>query len=346
MDKNRLLDIFSKIDKEESKPNFHLNSRILLVDGINTFLRGFAAVTRSNLMGHDVGGIIGFLKSVGHAIKILNPTRVIIVFDGESGSVNRKYLYPPYKANRNRPRILNRRSFDNKEDEDESKYEQVVRLMDYLSYLPLISISIDRLEADDVIGYITEHVQREYDDANVYIMSTDTDYLQLINNRVKVYSPIKKKIYEIGNVLEEYQVHPINFLLYKILIGDDSDNIPGVSGLGEKNTPKLFQLLSESEAKSIENLYDLCEHPPKKSVLYERVLNVKNDLDIFYRLMDLKEINITEDDENKIQSIYHSPIPIFRKYDFIKLYNHDKMADNIPNLEVWLNLFSVLNSYK
>jgi DNA polymerase-1 len=345
MNKERLLDIFSRINKDEKPKNLHHNSRVLIVDGMNTFLRSFAVVDRVNLMGNEIGGLVGFLKSLGHAIKLLTPTRVVIVFDGEGGSVNRKYLYNDYKSNRDTGRIMNYKSFNNKDDEDNSKYNQMSRLIPYLECLPLSLMSFDKLEADDVIGYLSNKIYEEYDDSVVHIMSSDNDFMQLVNDRTYVYSPTKKKIYGVENVIQDFGVHPNNFLIYKTLVGDTSDNIPGVHGAGEKNVIKLFEFVSKAEPKTLQDVYEVCSNPPKNSVVYQRVINVQKQLEIFYKLMDLKDPNISDELKEEILEEYHKKTPLLRKFDFIKLYHHDRMGGAIPNLESWTTLFSSLNNY-
>jgi 5'-3' exonuclease len=345
MNKERLLDIFSRINKDEKPKNLHHNSRVLIVDGMNTFLRSFAVVDRVNLIGNEIGGLIGFLKSLGHAIKLLTPTRVVIVFDGEGGSVNRKYLYNDYKSNRDTGRIMNYKSFNNKDDEDNSKYNQMSRLIPYLECLPLSLMSFDKLEADDVIGYLSNKIYEEYDDSIVHIMSSDNDFIQLVNDRINVYSPTKKKVYEVENVVQDFGVHPNNFLIYKTLVGDTSDNIPGVHGAGEKNVIKLFEFVSKPEPKTLQDVYEVCSNPPKNSVVYQRVINVQKQLEIFYKLMDLKDPNISDELKEQILEEYHKKTPLLRKFDFIKLYHHDRMGGAIPNLETWTTLFSSLNNY-
>ena len=348
MNKERLLDIFSRLgkeDKEESLPlpnNLHFNSRVLLIDGMNTFLRGFAVVNKMNTMGNEIGGMIGFLRSIGHAIKLISPTRVIIIFDGEAGSTNRKYLYSDYKGNRNTGNIMNRLSFATKEEEEESKYNQLERLIDYLSLLPVTLISMDKLEADDIIGYLSQRIYNEVPDSEQYVMSSDNDFLQLVNDRVKAYSPSKKKIYHVQDVMDEFGIHPNNFLLFKTLIGDDSDNIPGVNGFGKVTTPKLFEFMQHEEPKDLKALYEVCEDPPKKSVLYDRILNTKKDVDIFYRIMNLKNPNISEEDVLEIQDYFKQRPTGLKKMDFMRLYQYDA----INYLDTWLNLFNGLNSYQ
>ena len=166
------------------------DDKVLIIDGLNTFIRVFSVVPITNDDGAHVGGIIGFLKSIGFAIKMHNPTRCIIVFDGEGGSDRRRKLFPDYKAKR-RTKIRLNRAYDwnTPEDEHQSMLFQMSRLVEYLQLLPLTIISANHMEADDAIGYITKQILTE---SKITIMSTDKDFLQLVDDRVSVYSPIKK----------------------------------------------------------------------------------------------------------------------------------------------------------
>ena len=101
---DKYLSILNQIKKdgglvEHNNPD----DKVLIIDGLNTFIRVFSVVPITNDDGAHVGGIIGFLKSIGFAIKMHNPTRCIIVFDGEGGSDRRRKLFPDYKANRDAP---------------------------------------------------------------------------------------------------------------------------------------------------------------------------------------------------------------------------------------------------
>ena len=127
------------------------NSRILVVDSMNTFMRNFSTINAINPAGHHIGGLVGYLRSVGYAIKTFRPTRVILVFDGTGSTQNKKNLYPDYKGNRNISRIMNWDVFDDKEDESDAMAGQMSRLIHYLKQLPVSLISIDKIEADDSI---------------------------------------------------------------------------------------------------------------------------------------------------------------------------------------------------
>ena len=131
--------------------------------------------------GVHVGGITGFLKSVGIAIKVLTPTRVILVFDGKGGSQRRRKLYPDYKGKRKVAQRYNRAvHISNQADERESMKMQLGRLIQYLETLPMKIIIIDNIEADDVIAHVvTNPLGNEQN--MYYIMSTDKDFYQLVS---------------------------------------------------------------------------------------------------------------------------------------------------------------------
>lgn len=341
--KSKLLDILSRIQQDKKPENQHHHSRLLIIDGVNTFLRSFAAVNRVNYYGNHVGGITGFLLSIGSAIKQIQPTRCIIVFDGEGGSTNRKYLYPEYKANRNTSRLVNYKSFSSKTEENQSKVDEITRLIDYIKCLPVSIICVDKLEADDVIGYLCNKVYSDYDDSEIYVMSSDNDFMQLVNDRTFLFSPTKKKTYGIKEVIEEFSVHPENFLLYKTLVGDTSDNIPGINGFGEKNTIKMFEILQSDQRKNIEDLLEVCNNPPKKSILYERVLEMNNMLSIFYKIMNIREPNMTDDAIEDVNRQFYVRTESLQPANFIHLLREDGINDSVLNSHGWIRLFSFLN---
>jgi 5'-3' exonuclease len=102
--------------------------------------------------------------------------------------------------------------------------------------LPVDIVSIDKIEADDVIGYITKRLTN-----NVTIVSSDKDYLQLVNEKVTVFSPIKKIFYTPQVIKKEFGISATNFLTQKILLGDSGDNVPGVAKVGPKTAVKLVE---------------------------------------------------------------------------------------------------------
>ena len=321
-------------------------SSILIIDGLNTFLRSFTMINHMNPDGHHIGGLTGFLKSVGYAIRMADPTKVVIVFDGVGGSSARRNLFPAYKANRNTSRMTNYSIFSSKDEEQESINNQISRLIQYLQCLPVTVISIDGLEADDIIGYLANKFQKHESTQKVTIMSADKDFLQLVSDKVHCYSPTKKKIYTPKDVLEEFGVSSNNFLNYKILMGDQSDNIPGITGLGPKKLIKLFpELLSDTKIE-LDEIIDSSADKVDENKLYLAVVERRHQLLINKQLMSLDGGFLSPENKQLVKDAfdnsYELNIPIF-----LQLYSNDKLGESIPNTSSWLTqLFGYPNSFK
>lgn len=335
------MDYKKMFEQMESQPvrALHKNSRVLIVDSLNTFLRSFVAIHHLNPSGAHIGGLGGFLKSVGAVIRDVEPTRVILVFDGHGGSTNKRYLYPEYKANRHITKISNWDAFDNQEEESEAITNQIIRLVDYLKCLPVDLVAIDKIEADDVIGYIATRFPEK-----VTILSTDQDYLQLVSDDVSVYSPIKKTVYNPKQVLTEYGIPAHNFLTHKVIVGDKGDNVPGVKGIAIKTLIKLFPDIATNNRISVEELLKQCEGKQGK---YVDVQNYKHQLGINKKLMDLENPNVPEEDAERLDRLINNPRNTFDPVAFLQLYKEDQLGKSIMNPNVWVNeIFSKLSQYE
>jgi DNA polymerase-1 len=278
-------DILNNLHEESNLEPLHLNSRVLLIDSMNTFLRSFAMIPAINPQGNHVGGLVGFLKSLGYVIKLIRPTRVILVFDGQGNITNRRNTYAEYKANRQIKRITNFKVFSTLEEESDSISTQMLRLLDYLKCLPVNISIIDKIEADDTIAYLSQKLK---DDVIIY--SADQDFLQLVNKRITVYSPIKKKFYKPNDVYEQYGIHPYNFITMKCLMGDKSDNLPGVKGLGPKKLMKYFPEIAGEKRFTLQEAYQKATDKVEEHGIYGNVHLFKSQLEINYELMSLENI--------------------------------------------------------
>lgn len=335
------MDYRKMFEQMESQPvrALHKNSRVLIVDSLNTFLRSFVAIHHLNPSGAHIGGLGGFLKSIGAVIRDVEPTRVILVFDGHGGSTNKRYLYPEYKANRHITKISNWDAFDNQEEESEAITNQIIRLVDYLKCLPVDLVAIDKIEADDVIGYLATRFPEK-----VTILSTDQDYLQLVSDDVSVYSPIKKTVYNPKQVLQEYGIPPHNFLTHKVIVGDKGDNVPGVKGIAIKTLMKLFPDLTTNKRVSVGDLLEQCEGKKGK---YVDIQNYKHQLGINKKLMDLQDPNVPEEDAERLDRLINNPRNTFDPVAFLQLYKEDQLGKSIMNPNVWVNeIFSKLSQYE
>jgi DNA polymerase-1 len=339
---NKYADILSNINNDQRG----VQDSILIVDGLNTFLRAFTMINYLNSEGHHIGGLTGFLKSLGYAIKLIDPTKVIVVFDGVGGSNNKRNLYPEYKANRNTSRMTNYAIFTSKEDERESINNQMARLIHYLQCLPISMVCIDGIEADDAIGYLAGKLDKFEATREITIMSADQDFLQLVTDKTQVYSPTKKKIYKPDNVLEEYKVTASNFVNYKILMGDSSDNLPGVLGLGPKKLLKLFPDLATSKQVTLEDILLESAAKVNEHILYARIIERTNQLDINRQLIDLRTIPLSTENIEQIQAGFKMPYEL-NSHAFMQMYISDKLGESIPNTPSWINqVFGPLSAFK
>lgn len=329
---------YKRLLKEVEKDHQQLGKeKVLIVDGLNTFIRSWTVNPTMDDNGDHIGGIVGFLKGIGYAIREYDCTRCIVVFDGKGSSKSRKQLYSGYKENRGNNRFrVNRAYADlmNPEEEGESMKRQMIGLFELLEYLPVEVMLYDGIEADDVIGYIASQLLRE--DENAVLMSADKDFLQLVNERVKVYSPTKKKLYDTDLVLAEYGIHPTNFMVFRTLDGDKSDNIDGISGCGIKTIIKRFPEVVKEEEVTIDKLFELCEERKDESKIYKTILDGKKIVERNFQLMQLSDPNIPTNKKITINDKYLVKSEKLDKLGFIKKAMGMKVINAFGDVNSWI----------
>ena len=335
-------DLLDNIQEDSKIETLHLNSRVLLIDSMNMFLRSFAVIGTTNTQGTHIGGMIGFLRSLAYTVNLVQPTRIICIFDGQGNTVNRKNLYPEYKGNRKLKRITNWNSFDDLADESASMGQQMTRLIDYLKQLPVSVMTLDKLEADDMIGYLAPRF-----DSSI-IVSADQDFLQLCSDTIQVYSPIKKKFYGPKEVFDEMGLWPKNYINYKVLMGDKSDNVPGIRGLGDKKLLKLYPEIFGDDEVILKNIIQKGFDKHEEHGLYGDIYNFRKQLEINFKLMSLAEPNIPEYDKEVLDELIESDPFTLNNPRFLQLHKSDLLERQIsPNIEFWLsNNFSYITQYK
>jgi DNA polymerase-1 len=333
-------DILNEVS-EEHKTN-HLrerNSRVLIIDGLNTFIRSWTTNPTMNEDGDHTGGVIGSLKSIGYQIREFNPTRCIVTFDGKNGSQSRKKIHEGYKAGREKNRFRVNRQYQGMMDEEQERLsmkQQFVWLNDILDYLPVQTMIYDGIEADDTIAYLTKHNESDLGN-EVVIVSTDKDFLQLVSDKVKVFSPTKKKMYNRQVVFDEFGIWPENLLLYRTLDGDKSDNIPGIRGCGIKTLLKRFPELSEDRTITHEDLFQMCEEKQGKIKLYDDILKAKDQLLMNKGLMELDEPHIPTNQKLNILDRFNESDIEFKKLDFLRVGQKYKVLQNWRDINDWLH---------
>ena len=286
--------------------------------------------------GNHIGGVVGFLKSLGLAIRTFTPTRVIVVFDGKGGSQRRRKIYPMYKKSRKPPVRLNR-AYDLTTDEQEAenlKY-QLVTLVQLLESLPVTIMALDNIEADDVIAYLTQLITSQ--GGNSIIHSTDKDFYQLTSETVRVYNPVKKKTYDVAAILEEFGIHPNHFHFFRALDGDKSDNIDGVKGVGQASIRKYLPEVINPDAEITVDFMRQKYCDAKK--LPKMIVNIMDNEEIVNRnlqLMNLHEGIMSVDSRLKVSNLFHNSSISLDKQTLTKRLIQYKLISAFPTYDMWI----------
>jgi len=266
------------------------------------------------------------------------------VFDGQASSASRKNINSDYKANRNIKRITNWEIFDDKDDEFQSMTMQMGRLVEYLQCLPLTLISIDKIEADDTISYLAQKFRDN--NKKVTIVSSDKDFLQIVDQNIEVYSPIKKKTYGKKEVQEELGMIPENYLIMKALLGDNSDNLTGIKGLGPKTLLKEFPGIVKDPLFELKDIHKICNEKLQTKKIFAQILYDWDKVKTNYELMNLLEPRLGDYEIVHILDKIKEPTPSLQAVTFLSMLEADQIEALNKNVEGWLEIFRPLSTYK
>ena len=307
----------------------------MIIDGLNMFLRSYIVVPSLDPRGNPSGGTYGFMKSLQKICGMFQPDEVIVCWDGEGGSQKRKQIDKNYKAGRS-PVRFNRRLIDlSPEETEKNKYNQQLRLMEYLNDLPVIQIMIDYIEADDVISYVSTH--DKYKNWEKIIVSSDKDFFQLISKDSKLYRPIQDQVVDYPTLMEEHKIHPKNFALARALVGDKSDNLPGVPRVGLKTVAKKFEFLKEEKQYEVEDIIEHCEAQDKMLKIHENIVEHHSLIEKNYKIMQLYSPSISFLHKKQINFSLKEFEPKMKKLELTQKLHYDGIKATSLNV-----LFNVL----
>lgn len=270
--------------------------KILIIDALNMFFRCYARDPSINLQGNPAGGCIGFLKSLQKSMRLTQPDDVIIVWDGSGGSRKRRQINPNYKAGRKVVKLPKDMGYSlSQEQEMDNKVWQQSRLFDYLDKLPILQFMFDEVEADDIISAIVQ--SREVGEYQKVILSNDKDFMQLCDETTILCRPAKKpwEVLNTNRIIEEYSIHPRNMALARAVIGDKSDNLPGVPGIGFGRVTKFFPFLAEDEEYAASDLFKATQEmlKEKNSKFLHAILENKEVVNENYKIMQLYQPSLS-----------------------------------------------------
>ena len=288
---------------------------ILIIDGLNVHTRHFVANPAMSAHGHQVGGIVGFLRGIELLVQKTSAKRVVVVWEG-GGSPRRRAIYPEYKSKR-RPQKLNRYYGNDIPDTIENRNYQIVLLIELLRLAPVNQIYVSDCEADDVIGYLARY---KFKDQKCVIVSSDKDFYQLLSDNITQWSPGQRRFISKNNVLEKFGIPVHNFCTARSFIGDQSDGIPGIKGAGFKTLLKRFPELADDKDVSVGDIIELSNARAlkKKIKLFKEINNNFEIPKRNWRLMYLDMINLSASQVQKIDSSIDTFEPCRNKIEFMR----------------------------
>jgi len=243
---------------------------ITIIDTFGFFFRSyFALPPLRNSEGFPTGLLTGFINLVDSLHRDHSTDYLVFALDSK-GKTFRNELYPDYKANRESP--------------PEELTKQLPVAIEWIEQMGFANLSREGFEADDVITTVTKFAKEQ--GLKVRIVSHDKDLYQLIDDgRVVMYDSVKKKEIDAQGCIEKFEVHPRDFINFQAIVGDSSDNVPGVKGIGQKGASKLINKYHTLEAiyEDIENagtprIQKLLLESKEKAFLSRQLVTMRADV--------------------------------------------------------------------
>lgn len=293
-------------------------NKLLLIDGNSIINRAFYGIMGSKMLmtedGTYTNAVYGFLSILFKELDDIKPEYLVVAFDLKAPT-HRHKMYDKYKANRH--------------GMPEELAMQMPILKETLKAMNVCIIEKEGYEADDILGTLAKWGQKE--ELEVTVLTGDRDSFQLIDKNIKVRIPRTKmgktetEDYTVGKIEEEYGLEPLDLIEVKGLMGDTSDNIPGVPGVGEKTALNLIK-----QYKSIDEVYNHIDE--QKGKLKEK-LSENKDLAYLSRTLGTIDINAPiEKDLGAFQvEEWNKPevLEIFKKLKFNRFIDRFALQENI-----------------
>ena len=302
-----------------------MSKKILLIDGNSMANRAFYA-TMGRMMktpaGISTNAVYGFFQIMFKTIEEENPDKIIVAFD-ISSSEKRTKIFSEYKAGRH------------KTPEDLTMQFPIIKELLRMMNIPIVQK--DGIEADDILGAIAKKEGKKGN--KIIILTGDRDYFQLVDMNVNIRYPktIMGKteyiIYDNYKINEEYGLTPEKLIEVKALMGDASDNIPGVKGIGEKTALKLI-----IQFENLEKIYEYIENSDGKEIAKATLNKLIQDKEMAYISRDLGRIDIEYDYEKdlgiNIDSIRYTDWRTEEAYSYFKKISFNKFLDKFKDIEI------------
>ena len=298
-----------------------VQKRLFLLDAYALIFRGYYALIKNprvNSKGQDTSAIMGFVNSLFDVIKREKPDHLAVAFD-KGGSSERVEMYEDYKANR--------------DETPEAIRIAVPIIQEILKAMHVPCIEIEGVEADDLIGTLAKQAEKE--DYQVFMVTPDKDYAQLVSENIFMYKPARMgngiEIWGIPEVQKRFEVErPEQVIDYLGMMGDASDNIPGLPGVGDKTAKKFIKQYGGLEGL-LENTDQLKGKMKEKVIenaelgrLSRKLATIMTDCNVKF---DAEQYELSQPDADKVQEIFDELEFRRLKDQFIKIFSGEADSD-------------------
>ena len=319
--------------------NSESKKRVLIIDALNAYLRAYIVDPSLSTNGQPIGGIKGFMKILQKLVRQTKPHAIVVVWDGPDGSRKRKTMDKNYKAGR-KPIRLNRSVHHLTDDEElQNKVWQQSRIMEYMNKMPIIQTMLPEIEADDVIAYLTQ--ADFYKGWQKIIVSNDRDFMQLCDEETVLWRPTKDEILNTKRIVEQIGIHPVNMALARAIIGDSSDNLPGVKGAGFATVAKRLGFLASDSFYTIDKVIDFCSKSKSSLKFFSNVAEQRETIEHNYKMMQLSSPQMSVQAKDFVRHAVVNFECDFNQMGIIKMMREDGFGElNWEELKAYLKRIS------
>ena len=261
---------------------------------------------------------------------------MVLVWDGKGGSKKRRAMNKSYKGGRKPPRTNWSQVGMDEVDIVDNKVWQQMRVIEYFNHTPAIQFMEPLVEADDVISYIKN--SSIFEDWQKVVVSADKDFIQLLDDKTILHRPIQKEFLNKKDIVEKFGIHPVNFALARAIVGDSSDNLPGVPRVGLETVAKRFSFLKEERTYYLSDVIEECEKPENKQKVFCNVKENKELIKNNYDIMQLSSPMLSIQAKQGIDDTFEHYKPHYNQTEIRKLMIQDGVLTvNTTDLEQRFN---------
>ncbi len=293
----------------------------MIVDAYNQFIRGYIVDPSKNPNGSPIGGIRTFINILNKLTREIKPDLLVLVWDGKGGSKKRRSMNKSYKGGRKPPRTNWSQVGMDESDIIDNKVWQQMRVVEYFNQTPAIQFMEPLVEADDVISYITNNSM--FKEWQKVIVSADKDFIQLLDDKTILHRPIQKEYLNKKDIVQKFGIHPLNFALARAIVGDSSDNLPGVPRVGLETVAKRFSFLKEEKIYYLSDVIEECQKPENKQKVFSNIKENEELVQNNYDIMQLSSPMLSIQAKQGIDDTFEQYKPHYNQTEIRKLMLQD-----------------------